>query len=258
MIFMNSKSNQKLIHHIRLLYFGIFVMIYIVFSTSCSPLYYYLFQSQEPKKESTATRDLFSLLLLSPNSVTYPWATFTDNRDGTISFQGRAGSFGGQSYSESTLSYAKCSSGQTWISSSNSCSPEIPTTLLYCPTNDNACNDAVTFLLNNGTSAAYSYCDGLVLAEKSNWRVATKNELKLTVECSENPVDFPADNAGGCGVNKKYYLNTSIFQLGGNLCSFWSATAANFNSSWFIDFCSGETSASGKGIARHVRCVTDP
>lgn len=258
MIFMNFKSNQSLIHRIRFLYFGISVLVYLFFSTNCSPLYYYLFQSQEPKKESTATRDLISLLLLSPNSVTYPWGTFTDNRDGSISFQGRAGTFGGQSYSESTLTYAKCSSGQTWISSSNSCSPEIPTTLLYCPTSNNACNDTVTFLLNNVASEAYSYCDGLVLAEKLNWRVATKNELKLTVECSENPVDFPADNAGGCGVNKRYYLNTSIFQLGGLLCSFWSANSVNSSTTWYIDFCSGVTTWSGKGIGRHVRCVADP
>ncbi|XDD45576.1 DUF1566 domain-containing protein [Leptospira sp. WS39.C2] len=258
MIFMNTKSKQTLVHHIRLFYFWFFVIVSILYSTSCSPLYYYLFQTQEPKKESTATRDLITLLLLSPNSVTYPWGTFTDNRDGTISFQGRAGSFGGQSYSESTLTYAKCSSGQTWISSSNSCSPEVPTTLLYCPTNDNSCNDVITFLLNNVTSDAYSYCDSLVLTGKSNWRVATKNELKLTVECSENPVNFPADNAGGCGVNKSYYLNTSIFQLGGNICSFWSASAVTAGVSWFVDFCSGATSSSGKALARHVRCVTDP
>lgn len=255
---MNSKSKQTFNHQIRFLYFGISVLVYLFFSTNCSPLYYYLFQSQEPKKESTATRDLISILLLSPNSVTYPWGTFTDNRDGSISFRGRAGTFGGQSYSESTLTYAKCSSGQTWISSSNSCSPEIPTTLLYCPTSNNACNDAVTFLLNNGTSEAYSYCDGLVLAEKSNWRVATKNELKLTVECSENPVDLPADNAGGCGVNKRYYLNTSIFPLGGLLCTFWSANSVNASTTWYIDFCSGVTTWSGKGIGRHVRCVADP
>ncbi|XDD41969.1 DUF1566 domain-containing protein [Leptospira sp. WS60.C2] len=255
---MISKTNQILMHCFRLFLFGISVLVCLIFSISCSPLYFYLFQTQGAKKESTATRDLISLLLLSPNSVTYPWGTFTDNRDGTISFQGRAGSFGGQSYTESTLTYAKCSSGQTWMSSSNSCSPEIPTTLLYCPTSDNACNDPVTFLLNNVTSEAYSYCDSLVLAGKSNWRVATKNELKLSIECSENPVDFPSDNAGGCGVNKRYYLNTSIFQLGGNFCSFWTANSMNSSLSWFIDFCSGGIAWSGKGIARHVRCVSDP
>ncbi|MCZ8239874.1 MAG: DUF1566 domain-containing protein [Leptospiraceae bacterium] len=250
---------------IHLSYTMVWLLIFVCIS--CSPLYYFIFQTQNPEKDSM---DLTPLLLplitlqlsaQSIQSVTYPWGTFTDNQDGTIRFLGTAGTFGGQLYSETTLTYAKCSIGQTWIREGNSCSPEIPSTGLYCPTNNNDCNDIGTSLLNNPLSTAYAYCDSLELGGRSNWRVATKNELKLTIACSDNPTDIPIDNnVAGCGSIKRYFLNTNIFQLTGtgSIGSYWTATSQSSGIALYVDYTTGRTTGAGKAIARQVRCVSEP
>ncbi|MCU0824381.1 MAG: DUF1566 domain-containing protein [Leptospira sp.] len=261
---MDKIKQQMLINQI-LFRISLFIEVTLIFSfASCSPLYYFLFQTQNPDKDTGgATQSTLALLSLTqPNvSVTYPWGTFTDNRDGTVRFIGNAGSFGGQVYTETTLTYAKCSIGQTWLPGDNSCSPDVPSQVFYCPANNNSCNDTVTFLLNNSLSAAYSYCDTLEFGGRTNWRVATKNELKLTVACSENPTDIPIDNdLAGCGVMKRYYLNTTIFPLAGSgsIGTFWTATAQSAGVALYVDYTRGYTTGSGKAFARAVRCVSEP
>ncbi|MBK7058301.1 MAG: hypothetical protein IPH52_25280 [Leptospiraceae bacterium] len=84
----------------------------------------------------------------------------------------------------------KCSHGQAWKSSTNTRSGTGIATaygatgVQYCNIADQSCNDAVTGLLNGtGTSGAYTACNGLNAGAgtngKTNWRVPTKNELKL-------------------------------------------------------------------------------
>ncbi|TGM79507.1 DUF1566 domain-containing protein [Leptospira bouyouniensis] len=261
---MGEKKLQIFMKRI-LVRFSLFILLISLFvSGNCSPLYYLLFQTTTSKKDSggsiQSTLTLLALVQLN-QSVRYPWGTFTDNRDGTVLFIGNAGTFGGQVYTETTLTYAKCSSGQTWLQESNSCSPDVPNQVFYCPTNDNSCNDIGTFLLNNSTSAAYTYCDTLELGGRSNWRVATKNELKLTVACSENPTDIPVDDdLVGCGSVKRYFLNTTIFPLAGAgaIGPYWTANAQTSGVAWYIDYMRGYTTGSGKAFARSVRCVSEP
>ena len=50
----------------------------------------------------------------------------------------------------------------------------------YCSTNNNACNNTGSpnwDLNGNGISGVWNFCDNLVLAGRTNWRVPTHSEL---------------------------------------------------------------------------------
>lgn len=115
----------------------------------------------------------------------YAWGCFVDNGNGTIRFDGIAGTFGGVTYPAQTLTFMKCLQGEAWNSGTNSCDGTAGT-YQYCSTNDDSCNNAITGELNGtGSSSAYSTCDTLTFAGHSDWRVPTKNEIKLLINCSD-------------------------------------------------------------------------
>lgn len=233
-----------------------FVLI-LLFISNCSPLYYFLFQPPTSEKEPLGSQLILTYLLL-PKSVSYPWGTFTDNRDGTVLFVGNAGTFGGEVYAATNLIFAKCSSGQTWQSGSNTCSPEIPSELNYCNGNDDSCND--TLVLNgDGNSQAYAYCDGLEVGGRTDWRVPTKNELKLLIACTNDKTNLPLDGATGCGFTAFQHQNADLFPNAPNFCSFyWSASRRDISLAYYVNFCLGTTLFQGKGALEAIRCVSNP
>lgn len=235
--------------------FVAFILIGFIIS-NCSPLYYFLFQPPNSENKPLGSQVILTYLLL-PKSVSYPWGTFTDNRDGTVSFVGNAGSFGGEVYPATTLIFAKCSSGQTWQSGSNTCSPEIPSELNYCNANDDSCND--TLVLNGaGNSQAYAYCDGLEVGGRTNWRVPTKNELKLLIACTNDQTNLPLDGATGCGITAFQHQNADLFPSAKQNCFFyWSASRRDNSLAYYVNFCLGTTLFQGKGAVESVRCVSE-
>lgn len=85
----------------------------------------------------------------------YPWGCFEDLGNGTVRFDGMAGTFGGQTYSAQTLYFMKCSHGQTWDSNTNSCDGS-PLGRVFCTTADDSCDNA-----NVVTSGEiYDACNG--------------------------------------------------------------------------------------------------
>jgi hypothetical protein len=118
----------------------------------------------------------------------------------------------------------------------------------FCPTNDNACD--------NGTIAtsgpAYTTCDTLDFAGKTNWRVPTKAELKTLIHCTDRIM--PSDDSS-CGLGN--YTSPSVNNLFPNTVagSYWSSSVNNSVSAWNVAFSNGNTVNSLKGNSLYIRCV---
>lgn len=185
------------------------------------------------------------------------WGTFTDMLNGTIKLEVNTGTYGGNTYTSKTLYFAKCTHGQTYDSTGNTCTGT-GTAVNYCSSNTNDCNGGTNSgtLNGNGTSGAYSACNGLILANKT-WRVPTKDELKLLIECTNNTM--PNDNSN-CGSNN--YSSPAINNLFPNTVSsdnYWSSSGLSAHSSgaWFVGFASGSASSYSKAYYNYVRCASD-
>ncbi len=88
--------------------------------------------------------------------------------------------------------------------------------------------------------AAISYCDGLSLADKSDWRLPNARELEsITDDSRYNPV---IDTTAFPGTNSSYY---------------WSSTAYANNTSytWSVYFHDGHVNWKDKTNSYYVRCV---
>ncbi|XDD43808.1 DUF1566 domain-containing protein [Leptospira sp. WS60.C2] len=248
--------------------FIILLFLFLTCFSHCSPLYYYLLQTPQENEKPYLTQ-ILTTLLVGGNLVTqtgggigvpviYPWGTFTDQNNGTVLFQGNAGTFGGQVYSTSTLIFPKCASGQTWEQGTNTCTPTLPPTFRYCSANDNSCNDAGTLLLNGtGISEIWTECTTLTLAGRT-WRPATKNEMKLTLFCADTPTTISIDNGASCGsVGRK--INTTLFPYDlTKQLRYWTSSAVNATTGWYINYGTGTAiSGDSKNVFNYVRCISD-
>jgi hypothetical protein len=180
-----------------------------------------------------------------PIKEVYTWGTFTDNLNGTIRFSGIDGNFGGQAYTAQTLTFMKCSQGQVYDTTNHVCSGTA-STFQYCPTNDSACD--------NGTIAtggpAYNTCDTLDYAGKTNWRLATKNELKTLIHCSNKTM--PND-----GSSCSSYTSLTVNKLFPNTVAYnyWSSSVGGSNDAWSVHFVTGSTGNNTKSYSLYIRCV---
>ena len=187
-------------------------------------------------------------------TASYPWGTFTDMGNGTVRFVGVAGVFGGQTYTADTLYFAKCSKDQTWDSVNNTCTGTVGQAR-YCSSANNSCNDSTTLQLNGtGTSQAWDYCNSLNLAGRS-WRVPTKNELKLTIQCTNQTI-LSSDDGSSCASSPA--INTNLFPNTATAnCRYWTATASSSSNAWFINYCTGVAiSNNNKDAFNYIRCVS--
>lgn len=200
----------------------------------------------------------------SGSSITRSWGTFTDMCDGTIKLVITAGTYGGNTYTSRTMYFTKCSQGQVWNSSSNDCAGTGSsgdnygaTVFPYCNGMNNNCNGGTNsgILDGGGTSGAYIACSGTILAGKS-WRVPTKEELKLLVECTDQSI--PNDGSD-CGVGN--YTSPTFNNLFSNTVSYsyWSSSGSSASSSraWYIDFRYGFVDYIYKTYNYYIRCASD-
>lgn len=193
----------------------------------------------------------------SGTSITRDWGTFTDMCDGTIKLVINAGTYGGNTYSAKTLYFAKCSHGQTYDSSCNTCTGTA-TQVQYCDSADNSCNggtDAGT-LNGSGTSGAYSACSGSSLASKS-WRVPTKDELKLLINCN-TATEMPNDGSGNsCSDSTAPTINNLFPNTQSN--AYWSSSGVSgfSNYAWVVVFVNGSSGNGIKSNVFYVRCVSE-
>ncbi len=193
-------------------------------------------------------------------SETYVWGTFTDNFNGTVKFVGNSGTFGGNSYPSQTLTFMKCSQGQSWNSGTNNCDGSAGN-YKYCNVNGFDCNGGIntgslgTFL-NNAISTAYATCNELNFAGKINWRVPTKNELKILIHCANKIM--PNDN-NNCGTDN--FISPSISNLFLNTISdsYLSSSSSDIGSVWSVNFVDGNVYRYGhKTNNYYVRCISGP
>lgn len=195
-------------------------------------------------------------------TVTRDWGTFCDMNDGTIRFSGNAGTFGGQTYTAQTIYFAKCAHGQIYNSAANDCtgtgnsgSDYGATGVQFCATNDNTCNGGnINTAVSSG--ALFNACNGSNLAGYS-WRVPTKNEIKLTINCSNTAI-LPNDGSD-CAITS----SPGIVNVFPNIPAFpfyWSSTSDSATNSWRVDYGFGSNLASapsgGKNDNFYVRCVS--
>lgn len=132
-------------------------------------------------------------------------APFTDNGNGTVTD------------SATGLVWQKCSYGQNTTSCSGSAS-----TLIW--------------------SSAITYCEGLTLGGRSDWRLPNVNELRSIVDYTKSTV---------LAVDTTAFPNTQS----GN---YWSSSTYGLNTpnAWGIGFLDGKVEFNGKPADNYVRCVT--
>ena len=188
------------------------------------------------------------------------WGTFRDCSDGTVTLDVNSGEFGGESYSTQTLTWMKCSHGQTYDSGTDTCIGA-GITLKYCSATDQSCNDTGTKLLNGtGLSEAYTACDSLNAGAgtygRTDWRVPTFPELKLLIECNdltEMPSLLSSCSSSSSPVINSFFPNT----VGGD---YWSSStnSANVATAYAVNFNNGNSSGWLKTNTKYLRCVAGP
>jgi hypothetical protein len=198
-------------------------------------------------------------MIRQSNVEIYNWGTFTDNFNGTIRFDGVAGTFGGNVYIAQTLTWKKCSQGQTWNSGTNNCDGTAGT-WYFCTTGDNNCNGGITTnelgvggFLGGSTSGAYNQCNSIgTYAGKTGWRVPKKDELKTLIHCTDKTI--PMDN-NNCQIGN--YTTPTISNLFPNTPSavYLSSTSTSSAFANSVAFSDGFAWCSMKSSWDPVRCV---
>ena len=144
-------------------------------------------------------------------------APYADNGNGTITD------------SATGLIWQKCSAG-------------LGTTLGNCSTGS---------ISSYTWSSAISYCEGLTLGGRSDWRLPNINELGSIIDYTKsinptiNSTAFPNTQSFSPSVFQSYYWSSSTYAL---LTGY----------AWFVDFGSGGVSNFSKTSLYYVRCVTGP
>ncbi len=142
----------------------------------------------------TATANVSNVTLACVAQITKDWGTFTDMNNGTVRLVVNPGTYGGQTYTAQTLFYAKCSHGQTYNAGGNTCTGTA-TLIQFCTSGGNSCNgNDANLPVSSGP--LFNACNGLSLASKT-WRVPTKNELKLLIECTDTKLPNDLSICGG-------------------------------------------------------------
>ena len=208
----------------------------------------------------TATANVTNVAVTCFTSTpeTYTWGTFTDNYDGTVKFVGVAGTFGGNAYTAQTLIWMKCSQGQTWNSVTNSCDGTAGT-FQYC--SNNACNSTVTWLLNGtGNSPAYNTCDTLTFVGQTDWRVPTKNELKVLIHCTNKIMPNDSINQSSPHYCDAGFIAPTLNNLFPSSVAnyYWSSSTSfeyNTGYAWSVNFNFGNTEHVNKPLNSCIRCV---
>jgi hypothetical protein len=199
-------------------------------------------------------------------SITFNWGSFVDNKDGTIKFIGVDGIFGRNTYTAKTLYFMKCSFGQVYNSTNDDCTgtglPTLygATKIQYCSVNDESCNNETTKLLNgSGESATYGACNDFNssgIYGKKNWRVPTKEELKILINCIDKtmPLDLNWCENGN-------YISPTINRFFPNTLNnyYWSSStnADNTTNAWLVNFFTSSTFYASKTSKLYVRCVSE-
>ena len=189
------------------------------------------------------------------SSITRNWATFTDCNNGSVKLDINAGTFGGNIYTSKTLFFAKCNHGKVYNESNNSCSGTA-STVQFCNTSDNSCNGGINsgVLNSSGTSSAYAACNTLSTANRS-WRVPTKNELKLLINCT-TVTQMPNDVAS-CTTSPIPAINNLFPNTQSD--NHWTSLGESSNptQAWVVTFTDGLAFDDAKTSNYYLRCISD-
>jgi hypothetical protein len=137
-------------------------------------------------------------------------APYTDNGNGTVTDSGKG------------LIWQKCTAGQE-------------TTLGNCST-----GSAVAYTW----SSAITYCEGLTLGGRTDWRLPNINELRSIVDYAKTSAPT---------IDSIAFPNTWSF-------AYWSSStyAQNTILAWSVYFVNGNVDSYNKTYNYYVRCVTGP
>jgi len=119
---------------------------------------------------------------------------------------------------------------------------------------DNYEDTATGNIKTSSWSEAIDYCEGLDLANNSDWRLPNINELESIVERSEFN---PSIKLGFNVTASDYYFSSTNFingQHGGGATN-GGEDANDHKSIWVIDFTNGKVVGDHKSNTHKVRCV---
>jgi hypothetical protein len=219
------------------------------------------FSSYEISANNSAGSANFVLQInINPIPIIRNWGTFTDMLNGTIKVDINSGTFGEQIYTAKTIYFAKCIHGETFNQISNTCTGSV-SRVLFCNSSENSCISSTLNSLNSGS--LFNICNNLnllspKLGNRGNWRLPTKNELKLLINCT-NPLEMPTD-FNNCSGNTFQGINR-IFPINQAYSSYWSSTTYDIdtNRAMHVSLMFGgvNTALKMNGPTQYVRCVSD-
>lgn len=149
---------------------------------------------------------LFSLML-SMLSIIYAKGSYIENNDGTIKDN------------ITNLIWQKCSMGQSYYISINDC---------------------FSIATAPDWESALSYCEGLDLAGRTNWRLPNINELNSLKDMSKSI---------GPAIDETYFPQTYKYD-------YWTSTAKGKDYVYVVSFKDGSTQKARMSYTKRVRCVS--
>jgi hypothetical protein len=125
--------------------------------------------------------------------VTYAWGTATDNANGRITYVMSSTPPSGFS-AGTTFTLAKCSLGQTWQASTNSCT---------------------------GSAVAYSRTNAATQCTAAGGTLPIKNYLQAAIHCTDKT--YPSDEYANCGAGNYTSPSVSALFNGTESASYWTS-----------------------------------
>ena len=183
--------------------------------------------------------------------------------DGTIKVEVNSGIYGEQVYTSQTIYFAKCIHGETYNLSSNTCTGSASRVLFCSSTEVNCINSTL-----NGLSFGnlFNSCNILNLSStklggRNGWRLPTKNELKLLINCKD-PSEMPSDlNLKSCSTTDGLGAINRLFPINQSYSSYWSSTTydKDIYRAMHVSLLNGSVNTAMKqnGPTLYVRCVSD-
>jgi hypothetical protein len=197
---------------------------------------------------STNTTPTTAVTITTNPSSEYDWGTFTDSKNGSISF---IKSVNTSLYNGTDLLWMKCSVGQTY--SNGECLGN-PSTHFFCSTGDNSCDYGDGNPTINPNSPIYQACNNITLLGKT-WRVPKLMELSTMLLC-DGSLSLNPGRCTNVGISPTFSAIIGTGYIG--TASYWTSEyQAGTGFAYMVDFTYGVNQLERDRLIS-LRCVSDP
>ena len=206
------------------------------------------FKLSSLSSETNTTTPTTVVTITTNPSSEYDWGTFTDSKNGSISF---IKSVNTSLYNGNDLLWMKCSVGQTY--SNGECLGN-PSTHFFCNTGDNSCDYGDGNPTINPNSPIYQACNNITLLGKT-WRVPKLMELSTMLLC-DGSLSLNPGRCTNVGISPTFSAIIGTGYIG--TASYWTSEyEAGTGFAYMVDFTYGVNQLERDRLIS-LRCVSDP